>query len=484
MKFHILIYGCQMNYADSARIATMLKNIGFEQTNTIDDADIVIFDTCSVRQKSEDKITWKLTQIPKDKKIWITGCMVQHNLSKKKLEKMWELAKKWAIKLKKWNFIWNLSDIKVEEIPFIINEVYSPLWQTLSQKFPNLELMFRIDDVHLLPKITKYLGYDVNPNDIKKLENYVDLLPSVANQTENENIKTAYVPISTGCNQFCSYCIVPFARGLEQYRNIEDIVNEVKYWTDKWKEEIVLLWQIVNKHPKFYEILIEVLKNPKVKWLRYTSPYPTYYNDKIFELHEKEERLCPHIHIPVQSGSNKILKLMNRWYTVEQFKEFIDKIRSLKRDISITTDIIVGFTDETEEDFAQTVDLVKYSRFDMIYTGIYSPRPNTKAYKTLKDNISKEEKHKRWETLNNLLYDISLENNKKEIWKTRKTMIVWKKTNQTNNPENPNKSWNTVFYWYTDNFKNIELENFDESKIWEIVEVEIKDAIALKLFGK
>jgi len=461
-----------MNYADSARIATILKNIGWQQVNTIDEADIVIFDTCSVRQKSEDKITWKLTQIPKDKKIWITGCMVQHHLSKKKLEEMSDLEKKWKIKLKKWNFIWNLSDIKTEEIPFIINEVYSPLWQTLSKKFSNLELMFRIDDVHLLPKIVKYLGYQIDPKEIKKLQNYIDLLPSVANQTENENIKTAYVPISTGCNQFCSYCIVPFARGLEQYRSIEDIVNEIKYWTDKWKEEIVLLGQIVNKHPKFYEILVEVLKNPKVKWLRYTSPYPTYYNDKIFELHEKEERLCPHIHIPVQSGSNKVLKLMNRGYTVEQFKEFIDKIRNLKRDISITTDIIVGFTDETEEDFAdfaQTIDLVKYARFDMIYTWIYSPRPNTKAYKTLKDNIPYSEKHKRWEILNNLLYDISLENNKKEIGKTRKAMIVWKKDGK--------------FYWYTDNFKNIELDFLNKKDIGKIIDVNIKDAIALKLFG-
>lgn len=469
MKFHILIYGCQMNYADSARIATMLKNLWFEQTKNIDDADIVIFDTCSVRQKSEDKITWKLTQIPPNKKIWITWCMVQHNLSKKKLEKLGKFGEKWTSKIRKWNFLWNLSDIKIEEVPFIINEVYSPLWQTLSKKFPNLELMFRIDDVHLLPKILKYLNYDIKNEEIKKLENYIDLLPSVANQTENENISTAYVPISTGCNQFCSYCIVPFARWFERYRPVEDIINEVKYWTDKWKEEIVLLWQIVNKHPKFYEILVEVLKNPKVKWLRYTSPYPTYYNDKIFKLHEQEKRLCPHIHIPVQSGSNKILKLMNRWYTVEQFKEFIDKIKSLKRPISITTDVIVGFSQETEEDFQQTLELVKYSRFDMIYTWIYSPRPNTRAYKTLKDDVPKKEKQRRWEQINNLLYKISLENNKKEIGKEKEVMIVGK------------KGWK--FYGYTDNFKNIELDFWDEKDIWKIKKVKIKDAIALKLFA-
>ena len=458
-----------MNYADSARIATILKNIWFEQTKNIDDADIVIFDTCSVRQKSEDKITWKLKEIPSNKKIWITWCMVQHDLSIKKLKENQELYKKWKLKFKKWNFIWNLSNIDNNEIPFIINDVFSPIRINLKKKFSNLELMFRIDDIQLLPIITKYLGYKIKDNDIQKIQSYIDLMPKVANQTQNENIKTAYIPISTWCNQFCSYCIVPFARWLETYREIQDIVDEVKYWTDQWKEEIVLLGQIVNKHPKFYEILVEVLKNTKVKWLRYTSPYPTYYNDKIFELHEKEERLCPHIHIPVQSGSNKILKLMNRWYTIEQFKEFIDKIRNLKKDISITTDIIVWFSQEIEEDFKETIDIVKYSKFDMIYTWIYSPRPNTKAYKTLEDNISKEEKHKRWETLNNLLYEISLENNKKEIWKIRQAMIIWKK--------------NWKYFGYTDNFKNIELDLFDENNIWKIIEVKIKDAIALKLFA-
>jgi len=470
MKFHILIYWCQMNYADSARIATILKNIWFEQTNKIEDAKIVIFDTCSVRQKSEDKITWKLKEIPKDKKIWITWCMVQHNLSLKKLKSNTKLYKKWTLKYNKWNFIWNLSEIKKDEIPFMINNVFSPIWSNLKKKFNNLELMFRIDDIQLLPKIVEYLWYKINKNEIQKISSYIELMPKVANQTQNEKLKTAYVPISTWCNQFCSYCIVPFARWLETYRNIKDIVDEVNYWTKQGKQEIVLLWQIVNKHPKFYEILVEVLKNKQVKWLRYTSPYPTYYNDDIFKLHETEQRLCPHIHMPIQSGSDKILKLMNRWYKVEQLKEFIYKIKTLKRNISITTDIIVWFSNETDDDFTKTLDIVNYWKFDMIYTWIYSPRPNTKAYKTLEDNISKKEKHKRWEILNNLLSQISLKNNKQEIWKIRKTMITWK------------KDWK--YYGYTDNYKNIELNIFDENKIWQITDIEITWAIALKLFGK
>jgi len=469
MNFHILIFWCQMNYADSARIATVLKNIWWNQTS-LEKADIVIFDTCSVRQKSEDKITWKLKEIPKNKKIWITWCMVQHNLKYNRLEN--KLKQQWKTRFKSWNFIGDLKKLTNDEIPFLINESFQPLYTTLKKKFPNLELIFRIDDTHLLPKFIKFLGYTIEEDKIKQLSTYLDLLPEVANQTENPNINTAYIPISTGCNQFCSYCIVPFARWLERYRNIEDILKEVNYWLDQGKEEIVLLWQIVNKHPEFTKILKEILKLPKLKWLRYTSPYPTYYNDEIFKLHENEEKLCPHIHIPVQSGSNKILKLMNRWYTIEQFKEFIDKIRNLKRDISITTDIIVWFSNETEEDFQETLKLVEYWRFDMIYTWIYSPRPNTTAYKNLPDNIPKQEKQRRWEKINNLLYKISEENNQKEIWKIRKIMITWKKQ----------KDWKTIYHWYTDNFKNIEIEQFPENLIWKITKAKITNWIALKLF--
>lgn len=458
-----------MNYADSARIATILKNIGFEQVKTIKDADIVIFDTCSVRQKSEDKITWKLREIPKEKKIRITWCMIWHNMSKSRIKLNKNINKNWLINMKKWNFIWNLSDINNKDIPFIINEVYQPLRSRLKQKFKNLELFFRVDDIHLLPKIVKYIWYDIDSWEIDRIASYVDLMPKVANQTDNEKIKTAYVPISTGCNQFCSYCIVPFARGFEKNRKIEDILKEVQYWVEKGKEEIVLIWQIVNKHPEFAKILKSILKNKNVKRLRYTSPYPTYYNDEIFQLHEQEERLCPHIHIPVQSWSNKILRLMNRWYTVEQFKEFIDKIRNLKRKISITTDIIVGFTDENDEDFQESLELAKYSSFDMIYVWIYSPRPNTRAWKNLEDNIPKEVKKERWNKLNDLLYQISIKNNQEEIWKIKDSIIVWKKNN--------------IRYWYTDNMKNIEVKDFDEKNVWKITKIKVQETIALKLFG-
>jgi len=227
--------------------------------------------------------------------------------------------------------------------------------------------------------------------------------------------KTAYIPISTGCNQFCSYCIVPYARGLEKNFTVQQIVEEAKAHLKRGVEEIVLLGQIVNKHPDFVPLLKKILNLKGLRWLRYTSPYPTFYSKELLHLHATEEKLCPHIHIPFQSGSDKILKSMHRGYTLAQAKKFIDDIRSLPRDISITTDIIVGFPGETEKDFADTLKLVRYGKFDMIYIGIYSPRPGTYADKHLGDDIPYKTKHARRDKLNELLKKISLENNKKEV---------------------------------------------------------------------
>jgi tRNA-2-methylthio-N6-dimethylallyladenosine synthase len=210
---------------------------------------------------------------------------------------------------------------------------------------------------------------------------------------------------------------------LEKYFPIDQIVQEAKIHIENGAEEIVLLGQIVNKHPDFITIIKEILKLKGLKRLRYTSPYPTYYSKELLALHEKEAKLCPHIHIPLQSGSDSVLKRMFRGYTVEQAKQFVDSIKKLKRDISITTDIIVGFPDETEEDFQETLELISYGAFDMIYIGIYSPRPGTLATKNYPDNISRAVKRDRRNRLNDLLKDISRKNNEKEIGKKKEILI-------------------------------------------------------------
>ncbi|MDP2670391.1 MAG: radical SAM protein [bacterium] len=255
-----------------------------------------------------------------------------------------------------------------------VNHSFDPLRRTMHDSFPSVELFFRINDLGFLPFVMRKLGYQVSP-DIDVVNEYTGIIPHSANMLFAENTKTAYVPISTGCSQFCAYCIVPYARGLEKNRDKEEVMKEVEAQVTGGAEEIVLLGQIVNKHPDFDEIVRRTCETPGVKRVRYTSPYPTFYSDELLHLHETMENLCPHIHMPLQSGSNAVLKKMFRGYTAEQFKEFVDKIRALDRPISITSDVIVGFCDETEKDFLETIELVRYAKFDLIYMGIYSPRP-------------------------------------------------------------------------------------------------------------
>ncbi len=277
--------------------------------------------------------------------------------------------------------------------------------------------------------------------DVELTNEYSSIIPHGTNQLFKDNTKTAYVPISTGCNQFCAYCIVPYSRGLEKNRPVEEIITEVKYHLSQGVEEITLLGQIVNKHPDFVEILRQILPLEGLRRLRYTSPYPTYFPKELLELHETEEKLCPHIHMPLQAGSDTILKSMFRGYSVQQYKEFVDNIRALKRPISITTDIIIGFCGETEEDFQASLDLMEYAKFDMVYMGIYSPRPGTIAAKKLKDDVSREVKKERWQRMNEILRRISEENNKAEIG-TKRLMMV-------------NKVTDKFFSGYADNMKNI-----------------------------
>ncbi|MFA7298306.1 MAG: MiaB/RimO family radical SAM methylthiotransferase [Candidatus Absconditabacterales bacterium] len=481
MKFHILVFGCQMNYADSARITAVLTNCGFSYTENSTEADIIIFDTCSIKQKSEDKITGKLKTIRPDQKVRITGCMIQHNLRNSKLQVT-------SGKLKVGNFMGvieskqpkilgftaqeinkpEICDLKPETfIP--INNAFNPVFYSLTQKRKNIELMRRIDDTGFLPLMLKKLGYKIS-YDQELINEYEKIIPENIGTSMNDHKKTAYIPISTGCNQFCAYCIVPYARGLEKYFPIEQIVNEAKIHLKNGAEEIVLLGQIVNKHPDFVTIIKKILKLKGLKRLRYTSPYPTYYSKELLALHETEEKLCPHIHMPLQSGSYSILKKMFRGYTVEQAKECIDTIRKLKRNISITTDIIVGFCDETEEDFQKTLDLITYGNFDMIYIGIYSSRPGTLAAKNYPDNISRTVKRERRNRVNELLKDISRINNEKEIGNSKEVLI--------------NKINKGIIEGYTDNMKQILVEGKTSAKVGEFIRVKIIKIIPFKLYGQ
>lgn len=472
-----------MNYADSARIKAVLINCWFSYTENIREADIVIFDTCSVRQKAEDKITGKLRELKPSQKIWITGCMIQHNMRSWKLEG-WKVEKLkvgnflGSIKSKHPEIIWLTTDeindnpkSKIQNSKYIwINHVFNPMFHQLSKKRKNIELMRRIDDTGFLPLIVEKLWYKIK-YDGELINEYEKIFPTMNTSMNLSHQKTAYIPISTWCNQFCSYCIVPYARGLEKNFPVQQIVNEAKKHLQRGAEEIVLIWQIVNKHPEFVLILKKILKLKGLRRLRYTSPYPTFYSKELLKLHETEEKLCPHIHIPFQSWSDKILKAMHRGYSSAQAMKFITAIQSLKRKISITTDIIVGFPGETEKDFQETLKLVRYGKFDMIYIGIYSNRPGTYADKHLPDDIPYAVKHARRNKLNELLKKTSLTNNKKEIWTTHTVLI--------------NERENDFLLGYTENMKQIIINSQQpKARAGDFVQVKINKAAAFKLYGE
>jgi len=501
MKFHILIFWCQMNYADSARIRAVLTNCWFSYTKNSKEADIIIFDTCSIKQKSEDKITGKLKTIRPDQKVRITWCMIQHTLRNSKLQAAgWKLKVgnfMWVLPNKNPQIIWlsteeiNNPKSKIQHSKFIpINNAFNPIFHNLIQKRKNIELMWRIDDTGFLPLMLKKLWYDIS-YDQEMINEYEKILPENISTSMNTHTTTAYIPISTWCNQFCAYCIVPYARGLERNFPVDQIISEAKTHIKNWAKEIVLLGQIVNKHPDFVTIIKEILKIKWLKRLRYTSPYPTFYNKELLALHEQEEKLCPHIHMPLQSGSDEILKKMFRGYSLKQAKEFIDNIRKLKREISITTDIIVGFPDETEEDFQQTLDLVKYGNFDMVYIGIYSPRPWTLAEKNNPDNISRSIKRDRRNRLNDVLKDISRQNNEQEIGKIKEILINKIKKLKNGNIEKWKKNISTFQHFnistiegYTNNMKQVIIEWKNSAKVGEFIHVKITRAIPFKVYGE
>ncbi len=481
-----------MNYADAARIKTVLLNCGFFYEEKQEQADIIILVTCSIKQKAEDKITGLLKEILPHQKIRISGCMIQHNLRNSKITN-----KKLPETMKVWNFIWVINTENYEIVwestqeikEYIkntknnqdksilpINHAFNPQFFNIKESFANLELFWRIDDTGYLPKILEKIWYKIEyKQDL--INEYDKIIPTNANTSMNiKHKKTAYIPVSTGCNQFCSYCIVPFARGLERNFSVKQIVDECKVHLENWAEELVLLWQIVNKHPDFTKIIKEVLKLDWLKRLRYTSPYPTYYTDELLQLHETEDKLCPHIHIPFQSGSDTVLKAMNRGYNSQQAIDFIDQIKNLDRKISITTDIIVWFPNETEEDFQKSLDLVKYGWFDMVYIGIYSPRPWTQAYKNIPDNIPYETKHKRRDILNKLLIKISTKNNEQEE-NTNKFVII-------NNFITQDVNWNYKYQGHTDNMKKITIKSNIKHKNWEFILAKITKWAVFKLYGE
>jgi tRNA-2-methylthio-N6-dimethylallyladenosine synthase len=365
-KFHLIIFGCQMNTSDAERLVTVLKNIGYTETKDESAADLVGVIACSVRQAAVDRIYGKLRewQIVKETRPLITllsGCVLPAD--RKKLAGKFDL--------------------------FIDINHLDNLAQDLRNIMPEKKLA--------LPDF-----FSIQPN---YLSNY-----------------RAYVPIMTGCNKFCSYCAVPHTRGRETSRPSEQIVAEVKKLLKKGYKEIILLGQNVNSYGldckqeiKFPELLKKIDNLGENFWLKFLTSHPYDMSDDLIKAMAKSKNLTHYLHLPVQSGSDAILKKMNRHYTVAHYKKLIKKIRQSIPDMAISTDIIVGFPSETESQFKETLKLVKEIKYNTAYFAQYSSRSGTTAAKLYKDDVPKATKKKRWQELNKLIGQQSLAFNKKLV---------------------------------------------------------------------
>jgi tRNA-2-methylthio-N6-dimethylallyladenosine synthase len=359
-----------MNIADSERLASFLESHGFSLEKDIKKAGVVILNTCGVKQGAEDRVYGLINTIKKNNsavKIVVTGCLSRREDVKKRL-------------------------IGRVEVFLPINEMLQLPELLEGEKF---DLKFSLESVRQ-----------------EKGEKYLDI------PAKRGKGFSAYVPIGNGCNNFCAYCVVPYARGREVYRPAGEIISEVKFLVKEGYKEVLLIAQNVNSyHDKNYDfpkLLTAIVKIPGNFWIRFVSSHPKDMSDELIKIMASSDKICSHIHLAVQSGDDEVLKRMNRKYTAKHFENLIAKVRGAKPGIAVTTDVIVGFPGETKKQFANTVKLFKRVKFDLAYISQYSPRPGTVSAK-MKDNVTPVEKKRREEEINTILKATALENNKKHL---------------------------------------------------------------------
>lgn len=385
MKYFLITYGCQMNRSDSERIAVVLENKGYKPAQKIDGADLIVVNMCSVRQSAVDRVFGKIRDFAKLKaqnsklKTILTGCLLKKD--KNKLSKLFDL---------------------------ILDINYLPKWpEILDYKKPKI----------------------ISGKKLLKSKNYFEIEPKYSNKF------SALVPIMTGCNNFCAYCVVPYVRGREISRPAEEIVCEIKRLIKQGCKEIWLLGQNVNSYNNkqrtmnneqkigFPKLLKMVNDIPGEFWIRFTSSHPKDFSDGLIKIMKDCKKVTPYLNLPVQTGDDEILKRMNRPYTITQYKKIINKIRKEIPSITLSTDVIVGFPGETKKQFENTAKLFKELKYDMAYIAKYSPRAGTAAVK-LKDNVPQKEKSRREKILTEILKQTALENNEKYIGKEVEVLMM------------------------------------------------------------
>ncbi|MBV9961075.1 MAG: tRNA (N6-isopentenyl adenosine(37)-C2)-methylthiotransferase MiaB [Parafilimonas sp.] len=388
-KFYIESYGCQMNFSDSEIVASILQTEGFGATRNYEEADLVLLNTCSIREKAEQTVRKRLTEFRKIKEakpgmlVGVLGCMAER-LKSKFLEEE------------------KLVDIVVgpdayRTLPVLIEEAET------GQKSVNVLL--------------------------SREETYADISPVRL----DSNGVTAFISIMRGCNNMCSFCVVPFTRGRERSRDAHSIINEAQDLFDRGYKEVTLLGQNVDSYywideandemVTFAKLLEKVaLVSPQLR-VRFSTSHPKDITDEVLFTMAKYENICNYIHLPLQSGSTRVLQLMNRTYTREWYKAKVNRIREIIPDCGISSDIIAGFCTEEEQDHEDTLGIMQSSAYDMSYMFFYSERPGTLAARRYKDDIPEEIKKRRLKEIVDLQGKLSYESNKKDVGKTFKVLI-------------------------------------------------------------
>ncbi|MCR5349613.1 MAG: tRNA (N6-isopentenyl adenosine(37)-C2)-methylthiotransferase MiaB [Acholeplasmatales bacterium] len=433
--YYIYTYGCQGNEADSEIMAGILEGVGYTKAKDPLESDLVLLNTCAVRENAEQRIWGVLGQLKGRKRehpemlIGICGCMPQEEKATNKIINSYEFV----------------------------------------------DIIFGTHNRHNLPKLI-YEAYETNKKVVEVISNEGMILEGAPKV--RESTYKAWVTIMYGCDEFCTYCIVPYTRGKERSRKKEEIINEVKELVSKGYKEITLLGQNVNAYGKdlddgsytFGDLLYDLDKTG-IERIGYTSPHPRDMDLKAMEAHRDCKSVLKHVHFPVQSGNDRVLKIMNRKYTREEYLAKIRKLHELVPDISITTDIIVGFPGETYEEFKDTVTLCDEAGFEGAFTFIYSPREGTPAAR-MEDPISLEEKHKWFDELVEHTNQGYLNGHMKFIGKVVSVLV-----------DGESKSGDGMMCGYSEHYKLTHFKSDDKSLVGKIVKVKIKEAKTWFMIG-
>jgi tRNA-2-methylthio-N6-dimethylallyladenosine synthase len=429
-NYLIETYGCQMNVADSELVEGILNKIGMQKTTVVDDADAIFLNTCAIRENAESKIHSRLGNLYKLKLnkpeliIGVLGCMAQ-----------------------------NLKDDLLKNKPYV-DIILGP------DSYRNIPMLI---NRHNLDKKS------IVDTKLSRFEVYENMFP------KRGDTFNAWVSIMRGCDKFCTFCIVPFTRGRERSRSIDSIVQEIQRAVSDGFAEITLLGQNVNSYnfeeKDFADLLLEVSNIDGVKRIRYTSPHPQDINEKLLEVMASRENICNYIHFPLQSGSNKILEKMNRTYSKEHFIYMVKKIREIIPNCGLSTDIIVGFPGETDDDFRDTLQVMNEVKFNSAFTFKYSPRPYTKAAQ-FSDQIEETIKKERLDELIKLQKKHTLEHNLAKIGTFQKILIE-------------KESKKSINHWAgrTDSNEWVIVDK-NNNNIKDIIPVEITNATGVILHGK